>query len=109
MASSRDVTFHDDLCKGRNRWRLMAGSLKRQRRAGWSAKLTRSVALTNADKLVTLADARRVVLDRLTIEVEDFELTQAMRLLLTAADTGRFADRDAATNQVGIVLRWRGI
>jgi hypothetical protein len=33
-------------------------------------------------------------------EVEDFDLTRAMQLLLAAAETGSAADRKAATNQL---------
>jgi hypothetical protein len=73
----------------------------------WSVKLTRSLTLKTGDKLVTLADARRVVLAHLTTEVEDLALTHAMRLLWTAAETGSFAHRKAATDQVAIVLRRR--
>jgi hypothetical protein len=73
----------------------------KQRRADWSAKLTRSLTLKDGDKLVTLADARRVVLAHLTTVVEDTALTHAMRLLLAAA-TCSFADRNAAADQVAI-------
>ena len=73
--------------------------------ADWSVKLTRPLTLKNGDKLVTLADARRVVLAHLTTEVENHELIHAMRLLLTAAETGSFAHRTAATNQVAMMLR----
>jgi hypothetical protein len=75
----------------------------------WSAKLTRTLTLTNGDKLVTLEDARRVVLAYLINEVEHFDLANAMRFLLTAAETGRVADRKAATEEVAIVLRARGV
>jgi hypothetical protein len=75
----------------------------------WSAKLTQSLTLTNGEKLVTLEDARRVVLAYLTTEVEHFDLANAMRFLLIAAETGRVADRKAATEQVAIVLRERGV
>ena len=87
----------------------MTASKPRQRSANWSTKLTRSLTLKSGDKLVTLADARRVVLAQLTIEVENFELTHAMRLLLKAAETGRPLDREAATKQVEIMLRGRTI
>jgi hypothetical protein len=75
----------------------------------WSSKLTPSLILKGGDKLATLGDARRVVLAHLTTEVEDFDLTHAMRLLLTAAQTGCSADRKAATDQVAMVLRWLAV
>ena len=85
----------------------MAVSKPRQGSADWSVKLTRGLPLKNGDTLVTLADARRVVLAHLLTEVDDSTLTHAMRLLLTAAETGTLADRKAATDQVGLVLRQR--
>ena len=87
----------------------MPASKLRRRSANWSTKLTRSLTLKSGDKLVTLADARRVVLAQLTIEIADFELTHTMRLLLAAAETGRSMDREDATKQVEIVLRGRTI
>jgi hypothetical protein len=75
----------------------------------WSASLTRSLTLKNGDTLVTLEDARRLVLAHLVTEVEDHALSNAMRLLLIAAETGAYADRKAATDQVAIVLRWRNV
>jgi hypothetical protein len=66
----------------------------------WSAKLTRRLTLQNGKKLVTLDDARREVLAHMVTEVEDFDLTRAMQLLLAAAETGSAADRKAATNQL---------
>jgi hypothetical protein len=87
----------------------MAISKPRQGSADWSIQLTRRLTLKSGDTLQTLSDARRVVLPHLTSEVKDFALTEAMRLLLTAAETGTFADRNAATVQVATVLRWRGV
>jgi hypothetical protein len=87
----------------------MVDSTKRKHAVDWSAKLTRSLTLKNGDKLVTLEDARRVVLAHLTTEVKDFDLANAMRVLLIAAETGSVADRKAATDQVAIVLRARGL
>jgi hypothetical protein len=86
---------------------LMAANRAKQGRTDWSAKLTRSFTLKSGDKLVTLADARRVVLAHLMTDFEDFDLTRAMQLLLTAAETGKVADRRAATEQVETVLRGR--
>jgi hypothetical protein len=86
----------------------MAAKERRKRPADWSAKLTRSLTLKDGDKLVTLADARRVVLAHLTTVVEDTALTPAMRLLL-AATTCSFADRNAAADQVAILLSARAV
>jgi hypothetical protein len=75
----------------------------------WSAKLTRTLTLINGDKLETLEDARRVVLAHLVTEIEDHSLSNAMRLLLKAAETSSPADRKTATDQVALMLRWRGL
>jgi hypothetical protein len=87
----------------------MVVSKPRQGSADWSVKLTQLLPLKNGDTLVTLADGRRVVLAHLMTEVEDSALAHAMRLLLTAAETGSAGDRKAATEQVEIVLRWRDL
>jgi hypothetical protein len=75
----------------------------------WSTKLTRSLTLKDGTKLVTLGDARAVLLKYLTTEIEDPAVGQAIRLLLAAAKTGSLADRKAATDQVEILLRWRAV
>jgi hypothetical protein len=67
------------------------------------------LTLESGDKLVTLADARRVVLEHLGSEVEDLELSHAMRLLLAADLTRRSADRKAATDQVAPALKVRPV
>jgi hypothetical protein len=87
----------------------MTAKREKKRPADWSAKLTRSLTLKNGDKLVTLEDARRVLLAHMTTEIEDGTLTNALRLLLAAAHTCSFADRKVATDQVAIVLRWRAV
>ncbi len=81
--------------------------LANQRGPNWSTKLTRSLTLKDGTNLVTLADARDVLRQYLSTEVEDGALSQALRLLLTAAKTGSLANREAATDQVESVLRWR--
>jgi hypothetical protein len=75
----------------------------------WSAKLTRPLTLKDGQKLMTLEDARREVVAQMTIDVEDHALSNAMRLLLKAAQTGSSADREAATEQVENVSRWRAV
>ena len=85
----------------------MVATQSRKWPVNWSAKLARSLTLKNGDVLVTLEDARRLMLAHLVTEVEDHALSNAMRLLLKAAETGSSADRKAATDQVALVLRWR--
>jgi hypothetical protein len=87
----------------------MGSVLPRKRHPGWSGKLPRSLTLKDGTKLVTLADARDVLRNHLATEVENIELGQTLRLLLTAAKTDSLADRTAATDQVEIVLRWRAV
>jgi hypothetical protein len=40
---------------------------------------------------------------------ESLAVALAIELLLKAADTGTFANRNAATDQVAILLRWRAV
>ena len=74
-----------------------------------SAKLTRPLTLKDGTKLVTLEDARRVVLAQMGIEMEDWALTHALMQLLAAAHTGSYADRKTATDQVATALRARAL
>jgi hypothetical protein len=79
----------------------------KKRQADWSAKLTSSLVLKDGTKLVTLADARGALLIRYFERgIESAAVAQAIERLLTAAETGSFTDREAATDQVEIVLRW---
>ena len=80
-----------------------------KRRPGWSGKLTRSLSLITGHKLVTLADARACVIQYFATATESRAVAFSIELLLKAAETGRFADRKAATDQVAIVLRARGV
>jgi hypothetical protein len=73
----------------------------------WSVKLTRSLTLRDGTELITLADARAAMRKYLAPEVEDGALGRALSLLLTAAKAGSLANREAATDQVESVLRWR--
>jgi hypothetical protein len=79
-------------------------------RPHWSAELTQSLILKDGTKLVTLADAhvcligcRTVTFPRGIARGTD----RAIELVRKAAETGSFADRKAATDQVVVVLRWR--
>jgi len=87
----------------------MAAKEPRKWPVNWSAQLSRPLTLKDGTKLVTLEDARRAALAHLVTEIEDFDLTGAMQLLLTAAETGSVADRKAATDQVAITLRARAV
>jgi hypothetical protein len=76
---------------------------------GWSAKLTRSLTLKDGAKLVTLADARVVMIRYFETVIESRAVALAIERPLKAAETGSFADRKAATDQVAIVLRARAV
>ena len=75
----------------------------------WSAKLARPLTLQNGDKLVTLEDAGRAVVEQMAIEIQNWALAHALQQLIAAAKTGSYADRRAATDQVAIVLRGRSV
>jgi hypothetical protein len=75
----------------------------------WSAKLTRSLTLKNGDKLKPLGGRPSPGARASQTEVEDHALSNAMRLLLAAAETGSSAARKAATDQVTTVLRARAV
>jgi hypothetical protein len=83
--------------------------LRRRRRLDWSAKLSRSFTLKNGDKIVTLADARAVMIRYFKPVMESQSVGIAMERLLQAAETGAFADCNEATDQVEIVLRARAV
>ena len=87
----------------------MALSKHRQLSADWSVKLEQPLTLKDGTKLVTLEDARRLVLAHLVAEVEDHEMSNAMRLLLRAAERGSPAARKAAAEQVATVLKRRAL
>jgi hypothetical protein len=83
-----------------------------KRRPDWSAKLTHSLTLKDGTELVTLADARaclsrcRFVPSRRGVARGT---DRAIELVRKAAETGAYPDRQAATDQVAIVLRWRAV
>jgi hypothetical protein len=86
----------------------MAGHPKTPKpRKGWSLELARPLTLGDQTKLATLADARAVVLKRLTSRIDDAALSNVLKLLLVAARTGALSDRDAATDQLEIALKGR--
>ena len=79
--------------------------LKKSLRANYRRKLAHVVVLGDGTKLVTLRDAANVLLD--AANVRSGGLDNAIRLLLTAAETGKRADIVAATDAVERVLRAR--
>jgi hypothetical protein len=70
----------------------------------WSAKLSRPILLKNGKKLVTLFDARNCLVNTFANVVRNDALGHAIVLLMEAAETGKLANRRAAT-----VLRSRGL
>jgi 4'-phosphopantetheinyl transferase EntD len=81
----------------------------KKRQPDWPAKLTRSLTLKDGTKLVTLADARAVMIRYFETVTHSVAIALAIELVMKAAETGAFQDRKAATDQVAIVLRWRAV
>jgi hypothetical protein len=79
----------------------------KKRAADWSIKLTRSLTMQDGAKLVTLADAREILVKCFETLAQSAPVALAMERVMTAAETGTFADRKAATDQVALVLRRR--
>ena len=79
--------------------------LKKTLRTNYRRKLTHVVVLADGTKLVTLRDAANGLLD--AANVRSGGLDNAIRLLLTATETGKRADIVAATDAVERVLRDR--
>jgi hypothetical protein len=81
-------------------------------RSHWSAELTYSLTLKAGTKLVTLADAHLCLIRYGTVRFPRgiaHGTDRAIELVRKAAETGAYADRKAATDQVAIVLRWRAV
>ena len=79
--------------------------LKKALRTNYRRKLAHVVVLADGTKLVTLRDAANVLLD--AANARSGGLDNAIRLLLTAAETGKRADIAAATAAIERVLRDR--
>jgi hypothetical protein len=73
----------------------------------WKKKLTRPLALRDGTVIKTLSGARAVILERFSTVTHSEALAHTGRLLLTAAETGKRADIEAATDQLERVLRAR--
>jgi hypothetical protein len=71
-------------------------------RTGWHARLSQSIIMRDGKRLVTLADARTVVLALPAADQERATWKAAARLLIAAAEQG--GDITAATEQVRLAL-----
>ena len=70
--------------------------------------LARTITLANGQKLKSLDDARTMLLDVFgSVNTRWGALDHAIRLLLLAAQTGKRADIESATDQIERVLRDR--
>lgn len=75
----------------------------------WSARLTRPIRLKDDTVLLTLSDARDCLLQNFSTTTQNDALAHAVVLLMKAADKKTRKDRAAATEQVELVLRGRGL
>jgi hypothetical protein len=75
----------------------------------WSARLTRPVRLKDDTVLLTLSDARDCLLQNFSTVTRNDALAHAVVLLMKAAEKKTRKDRAAATDQVALVLRGRGL
>lgn len=73
----------------------------------WKRKLSRPISITEGPpgRLVTLDDARLYILLNFERATKNLALSHAIELLIRAAETGKRADREAATAQMELVLR----
>jgi hypothetical protein len=77
--------------------------------ADWSAELSRPIALKTGRTLASLSDARACLIETFANVVRDEGLALAIALLMKAAETGKPKDRRAATDQIELILRHRGV
>lgn len=70
----------------------------------WTRKLARPLRLADGTTLTTLKDAGALLAERMPPSLQWAALDHAARLLMHAAETGKRADIEAATDQVAIVL-----
>ena len=75
----------------------------------WSVELARPIALKTGKILATLSDARACLIRTFANVVRDDALALAIQLLMQAAETGKPKDRRAATDQLELILRSRGV
>ena len=75
-------------------------------RPNFKRNLARTITLANGQKLKSLDDARTVILDVFgSVNARSGALDHAIRLLLTAAETGKRDDIAAAATAIERVLR----
>ena len=75
-------------------------------RPNFKRNLARTITLANGQKLKSLDDARTVILDVFgSVNARSGALDHAIRLLLSAAETGKRADIEAAATAIERVLR----
>ena len=75
-------------------------------RPNFKRNLARTITLANGQKLKSLDDARTVMLDVFgSVNARSGALDHAIRLLLTAAETGKRDDIEAAATAIERVLR----
>ena len=83
----------------------MSGLARSSHRAlNFQRNLTRTITLTDGRQVKSLHDARTVLLD-VSANARSGALDHAIRLLLTAAETGKRDDIAAATTAIERVLR----
>ena len=75
----------------------------------WTRPLTRTLTLKTGERLTTLHDAADLFTRPFGSIWRDTPLAHAIRLLFRAAETGTLADREAATDQITVVLRQRAL
>jgi hypothetical protein len=88
---------------------VSASVMRRFKSGGWSATLSSSIPLKDGRELVTLSDARACLIRHFDNVVRRAPLAHAIELLMAAADSSKKADRQAATVQIQVVLRSRGL
>jgi hypothetical protein len=71
----------------------------------WDKKLSRPLVLKDGARLEILSDVRALFLDRFSTITHSDPIAYAGELLLRAAETGKRADIEAATEQIERVLR----
>ena len=77
-------------------------------RPNFKRNLARTITLANGRTLKSLDDARTALLDVFgSVNARSGALDHAIRLLLLAAQTGKRADIESATDQIERVLRDR--
>ena len=74
-------------------------------RLRWSWPLARPLILKSGVQLTTLHDAAETLVRQFGNVSHDAPVANAIDLMMRAAETGTRADREAATDQLALVLR----